>query len=141
MPTKKEIREYKRYLKQSVLGLLTDYTTKHKNKNLPTALSSNIQQKKNREFLKKDLKRLGFEGTAFRKYGSYKFSKSAEEFVTKYANKQGFNGRVFRKTGETYSTFDAFVRSPLKPTGRRDKLMIRTALPCISSKEAAMCHN
>ena len=124
MPTKKEIREYKRYLKQSVLGLLNDYTTKHKNKNLPTALSSNLQQKKNREFLKKDPKRLGFEGTAFSKYGSYKFSKSAEEFVTKYANKQGFNGRVFRKTGETYSTFDTFVRSPLKPTGRRDKLMI-----------------
>lgn len=30
---------------------------------------------------------------------------------------------MFRKTGETYSTFDTFVRSPLKPTGRRDKLM------------------
>ena len=124
MPTKKEIREYNQYLKRKVLGLFDDYTTKHKNKNLPTALSSNIQQKKNREFLKKDLKRLGFEGTAFRKYGSYRFTKSAEEFVTKYANKQGFNGRVFRKTGETYSTFDTFVRSPLKPTGRRDKLMI-----------------
>ena len=124
MPTKKEIREYNQYLKRKVLGLFDDYTTKHKNKNLPTALSSNLQQKKNREFLKKDLKRLGFEGTAFSKYGSYKFSKSAEEFVTKYANKQGFNGRVFRKTGETYSTFDTFVRSPLKPTGRRDKLMI-----------------
>ena len=103
MPTKKEIGEYKRYLKQSALGLLTDYTTKHKNKNLPTALSSNIQQKKNRELLKKDLKRLGFEGTAFSKYGSYKFSESAEEFVTKYANKQGHNGRVLRKTGETVS--------------------------------------
>ena len=103
MPTKKEIGEYKRYLKQSALGLLTDYTTKHKNKNLPTALPSNIQQKKNRELLKKDLKRLGFEGTAFSKYVSYKFSKSAEEFVTKYANKQGHNGRVLRKTGETVS--------------------------------------
>ena len=139
MPTKKEIREYKRYLKQSVLGLLTDYTTKHKNKNLPTtALSSNIQQKKNREFLKKDLKRLGFEGTAFSKYGSYKYSKSAEEFVAKYANKQGYNGRVFRKTGETYSTFDTFVRSPLKPTGRRDKLMINYTVTKIGTGKVGL---
>ena len=138
MPTKKEIREYNQYLKRKVLGLFDDYTTKHKNKNLPTALSSNIQQKKNREFLKKDLKRLGFEGTAFSKYGSYKFSKSAEEFVTKYANKQGFNGRVFRKTGETYSTFDTFVRSPLKPTGRRDKLMINYTVTKIETGKVGL---
>ena len=130
MPTKKEIREYRRYLKefkrklkQDGLGLPDDYTATHKSKFLPSALSSNIQQKKNRGFLKKDLKRLGFEGTAFSKFGSYKFSKPAEEFIAKYANKQGHNGRVLRKAGETYSTFDTFVRSPLKPTGRRDKLM------------------
>ena len=135
MPTKKEIREYKQYLKRKVLGLFNDNTAKHKSKFLPSALSSNIQQTKNREFLKKDLKRLGFEGVAFRKYGSYRFTKSAEEFITKYANKQGYNGRVFRKTGETYSKFDAFVRSPLKPTGRRDKLMINYTVTTIDNEQ------
>ena len=73
MPTKKEIREYRRYLKefkrklkQDGLGLPDDYTATHKSKFLPSALSSNIQQKKNRGFLKKDLKRLGFEGPGCR---------------------------------------------------------------------------
>ena len=50
MPTKKQFREYKRKLKQNALGLLNDYTAKHKSKFLPSALASNIQQKKVREF-------------------------------------------------------------------------------------------
>ena len=91
--------------------------------------------------MKKDPKRLDFEGTAFSKYGSYKFSKSVEEFVTKYANKQGCNGRVFRKTGETYSTFGTFVRSPLKPTGRRDNLMVNYTVTKIENHRQAKTTN